>query len=195
VNVRLIVATHRDLPQRVGEGAFREDLYYRLAVVPIAIPPLRERREEVPALVDRFLGDVALELKTRRKTVSRAALARLAAYDFPGNVRELRNLVERACILSTRGELQPEDFSGLSQVAPRSGEPVRTQDPRASWIHGLPEQVDLRATTESLERDLIERALAHAAGNQAQAARALGVSRSDLSYKLRKHGLTAAPTD
>jgi len=195
VNVRLIVATHRDLPQRVAEGAFREDLYYRLAVVPIAIPPLRERREEIPALVDRFLGEIALELKTRRKSVSAAAIAHLTAYDFPGNVRELRNLIERACILSTRGELQPEDFSGLSQTSPRSGELLPTEDPRASWIHSLPEQLDLRATIESLERDLLERALAQAGGNQAQAARALGVSRSDLSYKLRKHGLTSAPTD
>ena len=195
VNVRLIVATHRDLPQRVSEGTFREDLYYRLAVVPIAIPPLRERREEVPALVERFLDDIALEPKARRKTVSAAALARLVAYDFPGNVRELRNLVERACILSTRGELQPDDFSGLPLTTRRAADAPASGDPRASWIDGLPEQVDLRATTEALERDLIERALAQAGGNQAQAARALGVSRSDLSYKLRKHGLTAAPAE
>jgi two-component system NtrC family response regulator len=179
----------------VSEGAFREDLYYRLAVVPIAIPPLRERRGEVPALVERFLAETAVELKARRKTVSKDALARLAAYDFPGNVRELRNLVERACILSTREELQPEDFSGLSQPFPRTGAAAPVQDPRAGWVDSLPEQLDLRATTETLEHDLIVRALAHAKGNRAQAARALGVSRSDLSYKLRKHGLTVAPTD
>ena len=195
VSVRLIVATHRDLPQRVSEGAFREDLYYRLAVVPIAIPPLRERREEIPALVERFLADVALELKVRRKTISKAALARLAAYDFPGNVRELRNLIERACILSTRGELQAEDFSGLAEPSVRAVDSAPTQDPRASWVESLPASLDLRATTEALEHDLIVRALAQAGGNQAQAARALGVSRSDLSYKLRKHGLTAAPVD
>ncbi len=195
VNVRLIVATHRDLTQRLTEGAFREDLYYRLAVVPIAIPPLRERREEIPVLVDRFLAAIALELKVRRKTISRAALARLAAYDFPGNVRELRNLVERACILSSRGELQPEDFSGLAHPSAPSADGGSAQDPRASWVESLPERLDLRATTEALERDLIVRALAHAEGNQAQAARALAVSRSDLSYKLRKHGLSAAPAD
>jgi DNA-binding NtrC family response regulator len=131
VNVRLIVATHRDLPQRVTEGAFREDLYYRLAVVPIAIPPLRERRDEIPALVERFLADIALELKIRRKTVSPAALARLAAYDFPGNVRELRNLIERACILSSRGELQPEDFSGVSRSSARVVESVAKTPGRA----------------------------------------------------------------
>jgi DNA-binding NtrC family response regulator len=195
VDVRLIVATHRDLAQRVADGTFREDLYYRLAVVPIAIPPLRERREEIPALVDRFLGDIALELKMRRKTVATPALARLAAYDFPGNVRELRNMIERACILSAREELQPEDFSNLSQPAPRAGDAGAAQDPRARWVESLPEPLDLRATTESLERDLIVRALAHAGGNQAQAARTLGVSRSDLSYKLRKHGLAIAPAD
>ena len=96
VNVRLIVATHRDLKLRVEEGLFRDDLYYRLAVVPIVIPPLRERRSEIPALVHRFLTEIALELKAPRKTIGAAALARLAGYDFPGNVRELRNARHRA---------------------------------------------------------------------------------------------------
>ena len=193
VNVRLIVATHRDLQQRVTEGAFREDLYYRLAVVPIAIPPLRERREEIPALVERFLSEIAIALKTRRKAVSASALTALAAYDFPGNVRELRNMVERACILSARAELLPEDFTGLAPAAAsRPMEDASGGEPRESWIGSLPEQVDLRSTTEALERDLITRALTRAGGNQAQAARALGISRSDLSYKLRKHALPAS---
>ena len=193
VNVRLIVATHRDLHKRVDEGLFREDLYYRLAVVPIDIPPLRERRIELPALVDRFLTDVGLELKAPRKTISPDALALLAEYDFPGNVRELRNAVERACILSPRAELVPEDFPGLVSARPDTAGAAAPADPRAAWIESLPERVDLRDVSERLERDLIVRALARSNGKQAEAARALGISRSDFSYKLRKHGLQSAP--
>ena len=193
VDVRLIVATHRDLKRRVDEGLFREDLYYRLAVVPIAVPPLRERRGELPALVDQFLTDVALELKAPRKTISPEAVVRLAAYDFPGNIRELRNAVERACILSPRGELIPEDFPGLVSAGsrPDAREAVSPADPRAAWIESLSEPTDLRGIGEALERDLMLRALARSDGNQAEAARSLGISRSDFSYKLRKHGLQA----
>jgi two-component system, NtrC family, response regulator HydG len=96
VDVRLLAATHRDLQQRVREGLFREDLFYRLAVVPVAIPPLRERREDIPGLSNLFLSQAALELKLPRRTLSPEALEKLQRYDFPGNVRELQNLIERA---------------------------------------------------------------------------------------------------
>ena len=110
VDVRLLTATHRDLRQRVREGLFREDLFYRLAVVPIAIAPLRERREDIPGLCELFLEQVALELKLPRRKLSAGALEKLQHYDFPGNVRELRNLIERASILSNTAQIGPEGF-------------------------------------------------------------------------------------
>src|SRR5271157_5039197 len=105
VDVRLLAATHRDLSQRVSEGLFRQDLYYRLAVVPISILPLRERREDIAVLSELFVHQVALELKLPKRTLMPQALEKLRAYDFPGNGRELRNLIERASILSSGSEL------------------------------------------------------------------------------------------
>ena len=110
VDVRLLAATHRDLPQRVRDGLFRQDLYYRLAVVPIAIPPLRERREDIAVLSELFVRQVSMELKLPRRTLMPQALEKLRSYDFPGNVRELRNLIERASILSAGSELSADSF-------------------------------------------------------------------------------------
>ena len=110
VDVRLLVATHRDLLQRVRDGLFREDLYYRLAVVPLAIPPLRERREDIAELCELFLVQAARDLKVPVRRLSADAMRTLAAYDFPGNIRELRNLIERACILSAGDEITAENF-------------------------------------------------------------------------------------
>jgi DNA-binding NtrC family response regulator len=174
VDVRIVAATHRDLPARVRDGSFREDLYFRLAVVPLSIPPLRERTEDVPLLVEAFLAEVARDLKMPRKSATPDAIAALTAYAFPGNVRELRNLIERAYILSRSERLVASDFpvgvEGLS-----TGTPPRT--------------TELRTALERFERDMIVRALRDAGGVQAEAARVLGVSRSDLSYKIRKHGI------
>ena len=190
VDVRLLVATHRNLPERVRDGLFREDLYYRIAVVPLAVPPLRERLEDLPLLVDRILAVVARELKVPPPRISSAALAALSQYDFPGNVRELRNLVERACILATEPELRPEDFSitlgvlgaaGRSDVPPGRGLTAPPSTP--------PDSVDLRRTLDEVEKGLVARALESASGVQAEAARRLGISRSDIAYKIRKHGL------
>ena len=110
VDVRLLVATHRDLLQRVRDGLFREDLYYRLAVVPLAIPPLRERREDIAELCELFLVQAARDLKVPVRRLNADAMRTLAAYDFPGNIRELRNLIERACILSSGDEITAESF-------------------------------------------------------------------------------------
>ena len=183
VDVRLLVATHRNLPERVRDGLFREDLYYRIAVVPLAVPPLRERLEDLPLLVDRILAVVARELKVPPPRISSAALAALSRYDFPGNVRELRNLVERACILAPEPELRPEDFSITLGV----GLPGLLPTPPAS--------VDLRRTMDEVEKGLVARALESAGGVQAEAARHLGISRSDIAYKIRKHGLEPHPTE
>ena len=109
-DVRLLVATNRDLKRRVQEGRFREDLYYRLAVVPLTVPPLRDRREDIPELCALLLAQAARDLKTPARTISAGAMRTLLSYDFPGNIRELRNLIERACILSTDKEITPENF-------------------------------------------------------------------------------------
>jgi two-component system, NtrC family, response regulator HydG len=121
VDVRLIMATHRDLEQRARERVFRDDLYYRLAVVPLAVPPLRERREDIPALCDLFLVQAAHDLKVQLRGISGDAMRTLVSYDFPGNIRELKNLVERACILSTNDEIMPENFPLVAQPRTATG--------------------------------------------------------------------------
>jgi DNA-binding NtrC family response regulator len=189
VDVRLVTATHRDLPERIHEGLFRQDLYYRLAVVPIAIPPLRERREDIVVLAELFLRQVALELKLPKRTLSPQALESLKRYDFPGNVRELRNLIERASILSIGSELGAESFP-VPSSSDRSKAPDGTGTFRSvSLLEVLPEVDDLRNFLAEIERTLILRTLEATNGAQAEAARRLGLSRSDLGYKLAKYGI------
>jgi DNA-binding NtrC family response regulator len=193
VDVRLLAATHRDLLQRVHEGLFREDLFYRLAVVPIPIPPLRQRREDIPGLCDLFLNQVALDLKLPRRRLSREALAKLQRYDFPGNVRELRNLIERAAILSVTDPIGEESFP-LPLVSGSSGEidDRSLQAQSNSWVDLLPQVDDLRNFLTGVEKEIILRTLKSTGGAQAEAARRLGLSRSDLGYKLAKLGIRSA---
>jgi DNA-binding NtrC family response regulator len=191
VDVRVLAATHRDLEQRVKEGRFREDLYYRLAVVPISIPPLRERTADVAALCELFLTQTARELKLAKRRLSAQALSRLQAYEFPGNIRELRNLIERAVILSAGEEIGAEHFplrAGAS-VSAAGGENGREGQMSFGWIENLPSSFDLRTFLSTVEKSLIERMLQSTRGAQAEAARRLGLSRSDLSYKLLKYEL------
>jgi DNA-binding NtrC family response regulator len=191
VDVRVLAATHRDLEQRVKEGRFREDLYYRLAVVPISIPPLRERTADVAALCELFLTQTARELKLPKRSLSAQALSRLQAYEFPGNIRELRNLIERAVILSPGEEIGAEHFplrAGAS-VSTAGGENGREGQMSFGWIENLPSSFDLRTFLSTVEKSLIERTLQSTRGAQAEAARRLGLSRSDLSYKLLKYEL------
>jgi DNA-binding NtrC family response regulator len=184
VDVRLLVATHRDLQARVREGLFREDLYYRLAVVPLAIAPLRERREDIPELCELFLAQAARDLKVPLRKLSPGAMAALMAYHFPGNIRELKNLIERACILSTDHQISAENFP---VNPPNHGPGARAAlSAPEDLARLLPERLELRPFLSTLERALIERALKATAGAQAEAARRLGLSRSDLSYKLAK---------
>ncbi len=182
VDVRLLAATHRDLQQRVHEGSFREDLYYRIAVVPIRIPPLRERLEDLPILCELIADRVATELKIRKRSIAPAALKKMKNYAFPGNVRELRNLIERALILSSSAEVGPQDI--LIQESPDPAGPPAAK--LEGWIAGLQEAVNLREVLESVEARLIVRALESAGGVQAEAARRLQLSRSDLGYKIAK---------
>jgi DNA-binding NtrC family response regulator len=189
VDIRLLAATHRDLPQRVREGLFRQDLYYRLAVVPISIPPLRDRREDIPVLSELFVRQVAVELKLPKRTFSPEVLEKLKQYEFPGNVRELRNLIERAAILSTGSELGADSFPfpSSSQDFSALGEEAGAMSKQLSDI--LPEVDDLRTFLAEAEKTLILRTLKSTNGAQAEAARRLGISRSDLGYKVAKYGI------
>lgn len=187
VDVRVLVATHRNLEQRVKEGQFREDLFYRLAVVPIHLPALRERRDDIAGLSDVFCHQVATELKMSRRRLSTEALEKLLEYRFPGNLRELKNLIERAYILSSRQDIEPEDF------------PIEKKETTANGngaAHGLSipfaDSFDLTGTLEKAEKELIVRTLASTRGAQAEAARRMGLSRSALAYKLTKYGIRSA---
>ena len=185
VDVRVLAATHRDLRQRVSEGLFREDLFYRLAVVPIQLPPLRDRREDIEELCRMLSLRIAREMKVPSKLLSQDGLKKLEDYDFPGNIRELGNLLERALILGQHDELQPEDFPLPSTASPASSSPKIFSVERLAAE--LPEQLDLRDTFAQLERSLIARAIDLSGGVQAEAARRLGLSRSDFGYKLAKY--------
>ena len=187
VDVRIIAATHRNLEQRVKDGTFREDLYFRLAVVPLAIPPMRDRDVDIPALIEHFLTVVAHDLKVDRRTVAPEAVDALRRYAFPGNVRELRNLIERAYILGRGEELGTDDFpvAAPSRSTPSpavGGAQTSVQD----LVNALPPDLDVRQVLEDVERHLLVRALDMAEGAQAEAARKLGLSRSDMTYKVRK---------
>jgi len=172
VDVRIVAATYRDLLQGVHDGTFREDLYYRLAVIPISLPPLRDLREDIPLLIAHLLEAVTRDLRLPPRSISPEAVATLQAYDFPGNVRELRNLLERAAILARGPRIEVRDLPPLTPSAAVSGP-----------------DGDLRAQLEHLERTLVARALADTGGVQAEAARRLGLSRSHLAYRLKRLGL------
>ena len=196
VNVRVLATTRRDLGQLVKDGRFREDLYYQLTAVPIVIPPLRERSADLEALCEFLLGKVARELNLPQRRLSPQAVMRLRSYDFPGNVRELRNLIERAMILSSQEEISAEYFpvrdgAGPMLVGKQDGHEGPVQ---LGWIESLPPSFDLRNLLSTLEKTLIERTLQSTQGAQAEAARRLGLSRSDLSYKLLKYQLRKEST-
>ena len=180
VDVRLIAATHRDLASMVADGSFRADLYYRLAVVPIALTPLRERREDIPELaahaVDRFARRAG-----RRIELTPEALARLERYDWPGNVRELQNVLERAVLLARDSVLDAEAFDDLPSAAiPAQPAPV--------VAGAIP---TLESVVATAERDAIRAALAATGDNKTRAAELLGVSVRTLWYKLQRLGLAS----
>ena len=191
VDVRVLAATHRDLQERVRAGLFREDLYYRLAVVPVHLPPLRERGDDLDQLCANLSFRIAEDMKVPPREISAVALAKLKTYAFPGNIRELRNLLERALILGRQRELQPEDFHLQTPL------PVTRQPERELTIEELagmlPQRLDLREAMARFERSLLERALALTNGVQAEAARYLEISRSDFGYKATKYALMGAP--
>ncbi len=179
VDVRLIAATAKSLESAVKQKEFRDDLYYRLNVVHIHIPPLQERPEDVPALVAHFAQSTAQRLN-RPVSITPKALAMLTAHHWPGNVRELRNAIERAAVLSETGRLDCGDF-GLLASAPIDG---TTFD-----LNGNGNEMALKPQVEALEKAAISRGLAAAGGNRREAAKMLGVSLRTLFYKLRRYDL------
>lgn len=186
VDVRVLVATHRNLEERVQQGAFRQDLYYRLAVVPIRIPPLRERKEDIPGLCEMLSRQIAKDLKVCPKRISPEALQEVTRYDFPGNIRELRNLLERAHILGSATEITAEELPIRATVGGAAS--PQSVDLR-EWIRMLPLTINLHDTLTEFEKSLIERAMEEAKGVQAEAARMLGLSRSDMGYKVTKYAI------
>jgi len=172
IDVRIVAATNQDLDVAVRDGRFREDLYYRLNVIPIVLPPLRERRTDIPLLVDHFLAKYS---GPRRRGVSEDALKMLMAYDWPGNVRELESVIERALLLGEGDLIVPADL-------PASLRPGAAAPRRATELEIPDTGIDL----EAVERSLILKALDKAGGNVTRAARLLGLSRRTLQYRLEK---------
>jgi DNA-binding NtrC family response regulator len=174
IDVRVIAATNADLRAALEHGEFREDLYYRLNVVPINVPPLRERKEDIPALAEHFVRKYAAELGSPVKAISEEALAVLRAHHWPGNVRELENVIERSLVLCSGEILEASDIKLDAARNARGGdEPL------------LPPGM----TLEEHERELIRKALEKAKGNKSQAARLLGLSRNALRYRLSQMGI------
>lgn len=179
VDARVLAATNKDLSEEIREGRFREDLYYRLNVVPLSTPALRERREDIPLLAERFLAEAAKRNGRRQVKLTEGAQRRLAAHDYPGNVRELRNLMERMVIL-TAPESEVLDEKDVDTYLPGASRPAA-----AGWRPG----VRLSELVQEAERSIVEQALAAHGHVVADTARALGIERSNFHKKLKALGL------
>ena len=175
IDVRVLAATNVDLRAALEQGTFREDLYYRLNVLPINIPPLRERKEDIPFLAEHFVKKLRKDLGTPVQSISEAAIQRLLDYHWPGNVRELENVIERSMVLATGAVLEAGDIK--LDLAPKT---------RVAAVDGfLPEGM----TLDDYERSIIREALHRANGNKSQAARLLGLTRNALRYRLSQMGI------
>lgn len=179
VNVRVIAATHRNLQAMVEDGTFREDLYYRLAVIPLQIPPLRERREDLPPLIKELFERAKKRHDVDEVQLSQPALQRMIAYRWPGNVRQLENVLERIVVLATRNIISEDELPE---------ELLRPLPTTSGFLTEMPEE---GLSLEAMERDLIVRSLDKFNGNQTHAARYLDISRRTLIYRMEKHGLAA----
>jgi DNA-binding NtrC family response regulator len=173
VDVRVVAATNKNLEEDVKAGKFREDLFYRLQVMPITLPPLRDRKGDVPLLASYFIDRYNREFKKRIRGLSSAALALVDQYSWPGNIRELRNAIERAMLLTTNDWIEPHDLTTLTRKA-------------------APAQFELPAdgvSLEEVERQLLTQALERTGGNQTQAAQLLRINRDQVRYRIEKFGL------
>ncbi len=194
VDVRVLAATHQNLEARVAEGTFREDLLYRLNVVPIKVPPLRDRSGDVELLAEHFLLHYGEVHDRPGKTLSPGAARRLRAHPWPGNVRELANVIERAVILSLGDEIEAEELPtelGGHDEGPRAGESADATTGRGG--EGPYANLPLKEARDALERDLIQAALDRHEGNVTQAARELGLERTHLHKRIKSLGLKRTP--
>jgi DNA-binding NtrC family response regulator len=183
VDVRVLAATNQDLEKAIALRRFREDLFYRLNVIPIQVPPLRERREDIPHLVEHFLGRIAEERGGKPPGISPAALELLVAHHWPGNVRELENLIERLVVLRGEGDIDVHD------VPP----PLRSRAsaPPVAAPRVPPTGLVLHDVIDRVESDLIRQALEQTHWNKNRASQLLGMNRTTLVEKIKKHGLEA----
>ncbi len=181
VDVRILAATNRNLQTLVQDGGFREDLYFRLAVVPVDLPTLRERREDIPLLAEHFLKRAAAHHHRPNLTMEREVFARLSAYSFPGNVRELENTIERMVVLAREEKITIDDL------------PENIRQPHAHAENVLLQLPPEGLSIENVEREIIRQALEMHAGNQTQTARYLDITRSALIYRMQKYKLVASP--
>ena len=186
VDVRIIAATNRDLTEMIAAGTFREDLYYRIHVIPIRLPPLRDRREDIPLLVDFFVRKYSEELGTPAKRMTMQALSCLESYRWPGNVRELENLVERTLALTSGGIIEVADLPPHLRQQPRTA---------ALGIHLPPVGMDLEPFLEELRAELMRQALDRSDGVQTRAAELLGMSFRSFRYYAKKSGIVGGNGD
>ncbi len=177
IDVRVIAATNQDLRAALEQGTFREDLYYRLNVVPIDIAPLRERMADIPFLAEHFLRKYSEETGNKVQVITPTAMTKLSSYHWPGNVRELENVIERSVVMCTGDRLDAPDIKLDSMLRPRS----------ATGDFSLPPGM----TLDQYEQEIIREALKRADGNKSQAARSLGLTRNALRYRLAQMGLEA----
>ncbi len=193
VDVRVIAATHQDLREMIQKGRFREDLYYRLNVIPIHLPPLRERREDIPLLAMNFLAKYAEQTKRPIRGIAPESMELLLRYYWPGNVRELENAIERAVALGTGGVLTPDSLPetvvGQAGALDSTGQPMEGALPVEVSELLSSEKMDLDAIVSRVERDLILEALRQAGGIQKKAAQVLGLSFEAFRYRMKKHGI------
>ncbi|MGP8247731.1 MAG: sigma-54-dependent transcriptional regulator [Bryobacteraceae bacterium] len=177
IDVRVVAATNQDLRAALEQGTFREDLYYRLNVVPLNIPPLRDRKPDIPFLANHFIHKLAPDSGSRVESITEAGMEKLVAYHWPGNVRELENVIERGLVMCTGTALDAADIRIESAPRPRGN----------SDSHFLPEGM----TLDQYEQDILKEALRRADGNKSQAARLLGLTRNALRYRLTQMGMDA----
>ncbi|MCX7919186.1 MAG: sigma-54 dependent transcriptional regulator [bacterium] len=188
VDVRVLAATNKNLEQEIQRGNFREDLYYRLNVIPFHVPPLRERKEDIQLLAEHFLNRYCEEARSNARIFTPVAIRLLMQYDYPGNVRELKNIVERAAILipADRDEITEKDIAPL---LPTSFRPVESDIPSSSLNLGINERLPLKEASEQFERAMIISALERNEWNVSKAALELQIERSHLYKKMKTYGI------
>src|SRR5207244_9151406 len=188
VEVRLIAATSRDLTKEIAAGRFREDLYYRLNVVPVHLPPLRERREDIPLLAEHFRQKYNARLRKNVEKIEDDALACLVAYAWPGNIRELENVLERTILFAEGPRIGANDLPASLRRQPPDAPAAEVQVPAASGPPGPLKEI-VKGQVQAIERDLIVRGLEVTGGHGTRTAKLLKISRKSLQMKMKEFGL------